>query len=613
MKNHYSIPWICLIILMAFQHILPNAITAQVKFTAKISASKVTQNSEFTVTFTLSGGKGSSFTPPAFSGLNTIGFSKVITQGSDVTSMNGKIVNSESGSEQWEYTLTGSKLGTFTIGSAKIKVKNKWVSSNNVKVEIVKGNSKTKQAQNKNQQVNSEKKSSDDIHIKAIIDKTNVSLGEQLTVTYKIYTNISIEHLNYVNNAGYNGFWTHDLSSITENTEQHKEIINGVEYIVADIRKIALFPQKTGTLKIDPLEIDCFTKVESNNGFFTSYYLDRKTIRSNALTINVNPLPELEKPETFSGAVGNFSFNATLDRNEVKQNEAINLRLSVNGTGNISLIELPTPEFPADFEVYDPEMNENIVQNSNPVSGSRTYDYLIMPRNPGTFTIKPFTFSYYDPKQRAYKSISSEGFTIKVGKGIASQSGKPVNQEEVELIGNDIRFMAPQSLPLTVIGSNFYNSLWFYISLLIPALLFIAFVIIWRRRIRINSNVALRKHLRATAVANKRLTTAKKHLQQEQSSEFFVEVSRALWGYVCDKFSIPLSELSINSVDEKLLHVKVKAEVRDRLVNTLNQCEFARFAPAGQAPDMQALYNEASSIIMDIEQDLNSIKAKKKS
>lgn len=611
MKNHYFILWICLSILMAFQLILPKTISAQVKFTTKLSAIRVAQNNEFTVTFTLSGGKGSSFTPPTFTGLNIIGSMNAISQGSGVTMVNGKAVINGSGTEQWIFTLTGSKLGSFTIGPAKIKVKNKWVNSNIVTVEIVKGTTKTKQSQ-KPQHANTEKKSGEDIFVKATIDKTKVTLGEQLTLTYTIYTSMSLENMNYVNNSGFNGFWAHELSRVEENSKRHMETINGVEYLVAEIRKIALFPQKTGTLKIDPLEIECFTKIESYNGFFSSFYLDRKAIKSNALTINVSPLPERDKPEPFSGAVGNFTFTAEVDRTEVKQNEAFTLKLNVKGTGNISLIDLPSPEFPSDFEVYDPETTEDITQNSNPIAGSRTYEYLIIPRNPGDFSIKPFTFNYYDPKAKTYKSISAPAINIKVAKGNGN-GNKPVSQEDVELIGSDIRYMLPRSLPLTVQGRSFYNSLWFYLILLAPVLIFAAFVTIWRRRIKINSNERLRKNMRATRVARQRLNTAAKHLQQKQSDAFYIEVSKALWGYVCDKFSIQLSDLSLDMVAEILQQQDIRPDVRESLIQILNQCEFARYAPAGSAPDMEELYNKSTLIILEIEQNLNTQKAKKTS
>ena len=628
MKNHILYTWIYAGILMAFQLVNPAPSLAQAKLTATISTTSSPQNTAFTVTYSLSGGSAQSFAPPSFAGLSMIGTAHSVGGGMTVY-RNGQKIQDGGDQETWTYTLMASQVGKVTIGAAKAKVNNQWVTSNTLSIDISKGTAR----QNQNTQTQSTASagvSGNDLFIKAFADKTNVIQGEQVTVTYKIYTNVNIDQSAISKLPSFAGFWTYDLTD--PNAKQHTETVNGKKYVVAEIRKTALFPQKSGSLTIDPLDLECIVEVmvKGNNNAFNSFFNDpffsnnpffqnafsgvqriKKTIRSNAVNINVAPLPDRDKPEKFSGGVGSFTFTADVDRREVKQNEAINLKLSVHGSGNISLIDLPTPEFPSDFEVYDPQMTEDIKQGSNPLTGSKTFEYLIIPRNAGSFTIKPFVFTYYDPRLKEYKNISAPGFTIKVAKG-SGTSVKTGSQGDVELIGSDIRYSEPASLPLQETGYSFFAGFWFYLILLILSAAFSIFVIIWRRKIIINNNASLRKHLRATRVAGKKLKMAQQHLDANQKEMFFQEVSRALWGYVCDKFAIPLSTLSLDSVQAVLEGKNIREDILKRLIGILNQCEFARFAPAGTEPDMASMYKEAGSIIMDIEQDLNSQKSKKK-
>lgn len=608
---------------------MTSSLSAQVKFTASLSSTSVPQNTNFQLTFNISGGKVESFSPPAFTGLTMIGSSH--SSGGGMTMyMNGQKIET-GGGETYAYTLFGANTGKFTLGPAKAKINGQWVTSNSVTVEITKGS--PKQNQNKNQaqgnqgatQNKSGKISADDLFIKAYMDKSNPVQGEQVTVTYKLYTRIPVTQYAINKLSAFTGFWTQDLNKDAGNPVQYTETVNGIKYTVAEIRKVALFPQKSGRLTVEPLEVECIAqmRVQGGNPFgdlfddpffqnaFSSIQNVKQTLKSNSLAVNVTPLPEDNKPEQFAGAVGNFTFSAETDRNRVKQNEALTLKLTVRGTGNLSLVELPKPEFPSDFEVYDPQINEDITKNSNPVSGSKTFEYLIIPRTAGDFKLPALTFSYYDPKIRSYKSITVPEMKIQVEKGSGNAGGSGVAQSGVEMIGNDVKYANIDVLPLTPLGYQFFNSWRFYLILMIPVMLFAAFLMRWRRNIRLSNDTALMKNLRATRIAKKRLQLAEQHLQAMNQEAFFAEVSRALWGYVSDKFSLSLSVLSLDTVKDTLSEKQASEGVCDKLIATLNQCEFARFAPPGSTPDMKQTYGDATDVIVELEKELQQKKNRK--
>lgn len=614
-KNTYGRPCILaalLVILCSF------SLQAQVKLSANLSRTTVPQNTAFQLTITLSGGRAESFTPPAFSGFTVAGTSHSSGGGMTIY-MNGQKVETGGGEESWTYTLLGAKEGKFTLGPAKAKVKGQWVNSNQVTVEITKGSARAANPGSSAGQASAASSGSDgDAFIKAFLSKSNPSLGEQITVTYKIYTRVNIMQYAINKVSGFAGFWTRDLNQDQGDPTLHTETVNGVRYQVAEIRQIALFPQKSGRLTIEPLEVECVIqqRVQASNPFsdffndpffgnpFSSVQNVKRTLRSNALSVNVSPLPEKGKPDQFSGAVGRFTFEASVDRNTVKQHEAITLKISVNGTGNISLIDMPKPVFPSDFEVYDPETRETIEKNSNPVRGSKTFEYLVIPATAGDFTIPGLVFSYYDPSIRSYKTLRSSDIAIKVEKGNESASAGTGPRSSAELIGQDIRYVATPVLPLSTQNSTFPGVWWFWLLLLIPVALFTAFLLIWRRQIRINNDVALRRNLRATHMARKRLEVAGKLMNEGKREAFFEETSRAVWGYVGDKFTIPLAELSIANVQEILAEKNLDPTVCERLSVLLNRCEYARFAPPDPATEPETVYNEASRIIVDIEKEL---------
>jgi hypothetical protein len=406
--------------------------------------------------------------------------------------------------------------------------------------------------------------------------------------------------------------------------QQTTQVINGEQYVVADIRKIALFSLKSGRLVIDPLELECVaqvrkqTRTRTGDPFFDDFFNDsffnnnianvEKNLKSNPLVINVQPLPETGKPVDFSGAVGNFTFHSEIDKTRLKTNETVTLKCSISGQGNIQLIDKLNINFPPDFETYDPKVTSDVQTTAAGVSGTQTFEYLLIPRKPGKFTIKPVTFTYFDVSKKRYISVSSPAYNLDIEKGSGDASTmvtySGANKEDIQYIGSDIRHIKDKHFALSPLGYRFFASTGFLLLLIIPLLLFIIFLILWRRMAARRSDIQLMKNLKATKIARKRLAKAEQFQKTGNQESFYVEISQALWGYLSDKFSIPLSDLSIDSVQDALERKNVNEQIINQFIDTLHNTDFARFAPGEKTVNMERTYNQALEIISKIEREL---------
>lgn len=612
--------------------LLPFMTVAQ-KLTATANTTNIGLNGSVQITYSLSGGKSESFKQPSFSGFNVVGTSR--TMGGGMTMIvNGKVVqDGNSGSESWVYTLVPEEAGKFTIEAAKVKVNGQWINSNTLTVEVSKSNTtssnqaQNNQGQNK-QQDQSAGLSATDVFVKAVADKTSVMQGEQVTVVYKIYTRVPLGQIVVNKIPSFAGFWSTEITKLDNNTKQYNETVNGQKYVVADLRKVALFPQKSGILNIDPIDVECVAQVQVktkannpfagffndpffndpffNNQFSIGYQNVQKKLKSNTLSIKVSELPLKNKPADFIGFVGSLSMLCETDKTEVKANEPINLKITLTGKGNLNLIDKLNIEFPPDFEVYDPQITEDISASGNEVSGSKTFNYLIIPRNAGKFTIKPVSLSYFDKNKKAYQTLTSDEMAFKIGKGDGSGANVTWNaeKEDIKYVGNDIKFIEIKPFKLTSNGKFFFLSPWFFILIMLPFVFFMLFVIIMRRRIRLHSNKALLRHKKATKLALKRLKLAETFLKQGERDKFYIELSKALWGYISDKFSVEQAGLSLDTVHQTFAEKQIDESIRIQFVEILNECEFARFAPVQHNNDLENLFKKSFDIIIKTEKEL---------
>jgi len=603
------------------------AFSQDIEFTAS-SKPVVATGETFTLSFSVNG-QGTGFRLPNFQGFNVLSGPNTSTS-SSIRSINGR--TSMTIAYIYSYYLQAVREGSFEIPAATVTVNGKNYTSNPLTIKVVKNPNAMPPQQGtgtQNQQGGNPKQSnqaasgSNDVFIKAIANKTDPMQGEGIVVTYKIYTKVPIAQINISKLSSFSGFWSQNLIRENDKLQQTTQMIDGQQYVVADIRKIALFPLKSGQLIIDPLQLECVAQVKrqsrsrTGDPFFDDFFNDpffssgtanvEKSLTSNALVINVKPLPEPGKPTDFSGAVGSFTFNTEVDKNRLKANEAFNLKCTVAGKGNIQLIDKVNVTFPPDFETYDPKITSDIKTSGAGINGSQTFEYLVIPRKPGRFTIKPISFSYFDLEKRRYVTLSSLQYTIDVDKGtgesaVITYSG--ANKEDIKYIGSDIRHIKDKPMVLSRQGTYFFSSMLFWLLLLIPFLLFIAVIITGRRLSARKSDLILMKNLKATKIARKRLRKAEDFLKSGKQEEFYIEISQALWGYLSDKFSIPMVDLSIDSVHEALSRKNVNEEMIKQFIETLNNTEFARFAPGEKIVNMERIYNEALEIISKIEREL---------
>jgi uncharacterized membrane protein len=502
-------------------------------------------------------------------------------------------------------------------------VNNRRVQSNSLTIRVVKNPNSQKTNSGNVSNSNNEGVQDDDIYLKASITNSKPYLGEQILVTYKIYTKVPVSNLIVKKLSSFQGFWSKSLLDNKQQYKQTTEIINGQEYVVAVINQFAIFPQKTGKLIIEPTEMECEVQLRVQNNrkrgydpfedFFNDPFFNRNVknirtvIKSNPISIEVKPLPQKNKPANFNGAVGDFRLSSKIDRTELKANDALTLTYTISGKGNLELFNMPNIKFPVDFETFDPKISSNIKTSSSGVSGRKKFEYLVIPRVGGNFIINPFTLSYFDPKTKKYRTIKSKVYEIKVEKGEITSGGISYSssaQEDIQFIGQDIRHIKPLPFKLYTIASHLFLSATFFTIIVIIILLMTMIVILIKRMEKRKSNTSLLKNRKANKIAKTRLRSAEKFKNEGDDKAYYDEIAQALWGYIGDKFSLKQYELSIDSVSETLKEKGADNVVTETFINILNNIEFARFAPGDSSNKMESIYNESVNAIMLAEKAL---------
>ena len=560
---------------------------------------------------------GKDFKTPNFTNFEIIGGPFTSTS-SSVQIINGSVTRTNT--QTFSFHLRAIKEGVYTIPPASITVDKKKITSEPCEINVI-ASASSSSISNETNNNTKNNIGTKDVFLKATPNKKKVYQGEQILLTYNIYYTIPISQLSVSKSPSYSGFWTKDITENDGSLQQSSTIIDGQQYNVATIKEIVLFPQKSGNLIIDPLDLTCVAQIRQQRNrsygydpfedFFSdvmgsSYTNVRKDIKSQPITIEVEPLPTANKPESFQGAVGQFTFTSKIDKNELKVNDAFTLTLTVSGKGNIELLELPKPVFPPDFEVYDPKTSTTVKNNNMGIYGSKKAEYIIIPRVSGDFTLEDIEFSYFNPSLKKYETLKSDIHTIQVQKGANTNSSAiyTPGQADIKYLGNDIRHINVSNNTLSITGTTFFMSTAYIIIIALMAVIFIVTLIIYKRVNKFNKNQVLVKNKQATKIAKKRLNNAHNYLISNNQNSFYEEFSQALWGYISDKLNISRSQLSMNSVKEIMLSKNVSEEIVNEFVELLNNCEFARFAPGDSNKKMDELYNKGIELITKAEKIL---------
>lgn len=590
------------------------ALSAQDDVSFKVICKKqVTVGEQFQVSYELNG-DGKNFESPNFNNFEIVG-GPFSSSSSSVQIINGSVTKTNT--HTYSFYLRAIKEGTYTIPAASITVNKQKVKSTTAEIVVTKSNSTTSGSTKAGSASNAK-----EVFLEATANKKSVYLGEQLILTYKIYYTVPILSPSISKAPSYSGFWTKDISDNNGVLQQSSIIRDGQEYHVATVQEIVLIPQKSGTLTIDPLNISCIAQIKQERqqqrgydpfeNFFgdimgSSYTNVKKELISQPIDIEVKPLPTKDKPESFKGAVGQFTYTSKIDKTEMKSNDAFTVTYTVSGKGNIDLLELPKPNFPPDFEVYDPKITTNAKNNSFGLSGSKKAEYVVIPRVSGDFTLAPTEFSYFDPTKNRYVVLESDKYELKVERS-ANEGNSGIiyagGQEAIKIVGSDINHIMSDG-KLHKRGALLFASPLYFIIIIVMAALFAAALIINKRINKFNQNKVLVRNRKATKIAKKRLNNAYNYLKIKDQGHFYEEFSQALWGYISDKLNISRSQLSMDSVKEMMESKNVPEDIVNQFIDSLNSCEFARFAPGDPDKKMEDLYEKGIEIITKAEKNLN--------
>lgn len=576
----------------------------------------VVSGDQFRLTFTVNTQKVKDFRAPSI----TKGFDVLMgpsrSQQSSTQIINGKV--SSSSSITYTYILMAGDAGTYTIPAASIEANGEKIFSNAVTIKVLppdqsasgsKGSQKSgAQAGN---QAASGRITSNDLFITATASKTTVHEQEAILLTYKVYTLVNLRQL-FGKMPDLKGFHTQEIELPQQKTFS-LEHYKGRNYNTTVWSQYVLFPQQTGKLEIPSITFEGVVAIQTVSddpfdAFFNGggYQEVKKKIVTPKLTINVQPLPA--KPANFSGGVGEFTLASSINAKDVKTNDAVTIKLTISGSGNMKLISTPEVKFPEDFEVYDPKVTNNFEASRAGLSGTQTIEYLAIPRHAGNFTIPPVEFTYFDLKSNSYKTLKTEAYNINVAKGQGNADqviADFTNKENVKVLGQDIRFIKLGDTKLMPKGDVFFGTVGYYLWYIIPFVLFVGLVVFFRKQAAENANVAKVKTKKANKVATKRMKLAGKLLAENRKNEFYDEVLKALWGYISDKLSIPVSQLSKDNIEAELAKYGVADDVIKDFINALNECEFARYAPRDENEAMDKVYTTSVEAISKME---NSIK-----
>ena len=535
-------------------------------------------------------------------------------------------------SQTYTYTLMAQKAGTFTIAPATIKVDGENVQSNGVRIQVLPEDEQSAAQQSNSAsgptatrsnsgavQQSEERSNSDNLFVRTIASKTRVHEQEALMVTYKLYfANVDVAQLtNNTKLPEFTGFLKQELEQGEIQTQL--EHYNGRNYQTAVLYRTILYPQHSGDIKIDPAHFEAVLRVQTRqqvrsifDDFFGSYTNVTKMLTAPGVTIHVSALPG-GKPAGFSGGVGKFSLTPTISQTELQTNDAVTIKLDITGAGNMKLLKTPAIDWPEGFEPYDPKVTNNFNTTTAGVSGTKSIEYLAIPRSPGEYTIPSVKFSYFDIEDKVYKTLSTPEYTIHVRRGAnesPANGQEPVavsytHKEDIKQLGSDIRYIDTKPLKQSKIADRqrlTANSQTIWLWYIVPLVIAILLLVVMRKQIKEAADINRVRYKRANKVAQKRLKAAATALKANDKAKFYEEIERAAWTYLSDRLSIPTAELNKDNI-ASLLRQKGVSEARvDEVMQVLSTAEFARYAPSTDHT-MDDLYTATTNLINNLENE----------
>ncbi len=529
--------------------------------------------------------------------------------------------------QTYTFMVMALQAGTFTIGPATVKVDGNQVQSNGVRIQVLPedqqpaqqgasgSSSQTSSTSQSSQTSAAGQTASENLFVRTIVSKTKVHEQEALMLTYKLYfANVDVAQLtNNTKLPEFTGFLKQEFDQGEIQTEL--EHYNGRNYRTATLYRTILYPQHSGEIKIDPARFEAVLRVQTQqrvrsifDDFFGTYTNVTKTLTAPGVTVHVSALPG-GKPAGFSGGVGKFTLTPSISQTELQANDAVTIRLDISGAGNMKLLKTPAIDWPEGFEPYDPKVTNNFNASAAGVSGTKSIEYLAIPRSAGEYTIPAVKFSYFDIDDKAYKTLSTPEYTIHVKRGNGANGANGENaesqvisytqKEDIKQLGTDIRYIDTKA-PKKSTEHRTQNTDLIWLWYVVPLIIALVLLVVLRKQIKEASDITRMKYKRANKVAQKRLKAAAAALKANDANTFYAAIETAAWSYLSDRLSIPTADLNKENIASLLRQKGVSDTLIGDVMNVLSTAEFARYAPSTDHA-MDDLYTATTNLINNLE------------
>jgi hypothetical protein len=578
--------------ILIFLGLISQSIFAQVAFKTTVSKSKLGVNQRFRIVFSINKQGADHFTPPSFKNFKVVGGP---SQSVNQSWMNGKV----SFSQSYTYIVQPKAVGTYTIPGASITYKKKVLKSNAVKMNVLKAVDIPKDPNDPSYIAQQ------NVHLVAEISKSKPYVGEGIYVEYKLYVsqNITVRDFTVTESPQYNGFWNQDIK--INNLQIRNGTYNGENYRYVVLKKALLIPTKSGKLIIEPMKMDILIGVPTGRGDFFGNAITRnitKVFASPKRTINVLQLPLENKPENFNGAVGDFNFEITSSKSDLKANESSEIKVAVTGKGNLKLFEIPKIETPKELEIYTPEHKEKIRTTLSGLRGT-VYDlYTVVPQFKGKYKIPKVSFSYFNTKEKKYKTITTDDLFVNVleGKEIVTTTNNTI-KKDIAITGKNFRYIQTKSEFYPSKQDDFFQSNLFYILLFLPLIAIPIGIVISNKTEEKNRDIIGAKQRKADRLAKKYLSAAKKQLGNNKA--FYIALEKALHNYLKAKFQIETADISTDKITVILNSKNITNQTVSAFIEVLKDCDFARYTPNTDVM-MHDEFEKAKEAIAELDKQL---------
>ena len=592
-------------ILVCFTEIL---YSADINLNATVDKNTVGIGDRFVYTVEVSG-KSTSLPKPVFPSFENFSLISGPNTSTNIQFINGAM----SASNTYSFYLIPQQEGKFSIPAATLDVDGEIIASNEIQITVVKGSAKVQPQNQPPKSTQDENIVGENLYLKTFVDKNSVYQNQQILVEYKLYFRLDVRSYNIDKVPANTGFWMEEFQ-LPSQPRINNEIVNGVTYRVATLRKVALFPTRSGMLTIEPMTISLDAVVKQNRqsrSLFDDFFNDpfgrtvKTTISSQPVNIDVKSFPLKGRPADFDGVVGNFNISLKADKTQLKANEAVSVQFSIEGDGNLKLLKPPTLNLPNDMEIYDPKEQTNVTRENNKISGRKLIEYILVPRFKGEYTIEPVSFSYFDPTKRNYVTLKTKPISLSVLQGDLPSSsllaGSSLSKQEVELLGKDIRYIK-ESAVFYPIGRKLYGDWLYLFGYFLPVL---GLVLAWRYSIyrnQLRGNVGLARRRKAGKIASKHLTHARQTLKSNNREEFYRATTMALQGFVSDRLNIQTSDFNIVSVEKDLQKANLGADEIREYLDCLQESDFRRYSgSSSEDGELKSFYERIRKILTRLE------------